>query len=972
MGKLECPATTSDHLETQEAKHKAPNKEEQSKVLIIATLNVRTLRTTEREIELDYALEDTKFDVIGLSEIRRTGESIIEKENGNLLSYVGQTRGQKGVGFLIHKDAKKYIQEIVGISERISVLKLNPNGHKWTIIQVYAPTESSTDEEIEDFYEKLENILVRYKTQTNIIIGDFNSKVGIRTRNDEQCTGPHGLGSRNERGERLIRFAQENNMKIANTYFKKKPSSRWTWQAPNGRTRNEIDYILCDRMSCMKNIQIVDTPRFDTDHRLVKATMKIKKRKRQRPQKNKTEMNKDTFMLKLQQDLEQTVFADDQGAQELYNSLESCLTQASATASKEKPRSRNKLSQNTIALIEQRALLSRTRRDSERKNAEYLELDKKTKREIRKDLRDYRNEITRSTLENFRSVRKAKKRLYQEKQWITGVRKCTGERTSSRSDIVEAASDYYKHLYSSTIKETPPAQNRVVSTRTCREAVPPILPSEVRNAIKDLKNEKAPGEDGIRNEAIKWSSEKLTAPIVTTFNKILETEEIPQQWKKSTIVLMHKKGARDDLNNYRPISLLPNLYKLFTKILTKRLTKILDENQPAEQAGFRAGYSTADHLQSVNQILEKATEFNIKMYIAFIDYNKAFDSVEQTYVLQALSKQGVEHKYISILSQIYNQNYAKIKTEREGEPFPLERGVKQGDPISPKLFTAVLEDIFRNLKWAKRGVNINGSKISDLRFADDIILFANTARELQEMINELDTQSKRIGLSMNNAKTKLMTNAQEIAVRLDAKELQYTSEYIYLGQLVAFKDSTEKEIKRRIASTWKAFWSLKFILLEKKINRRLKFEALETCVFPVLLYGCQTWTLREKERAAIQICQRKMQRKILGISIRDRTTNETLQKLANIPDAAERAMRTKWKWGGHVARLHQARWTHVTTMWDPYTGKRGQGRPRLRWSDMFRKLVGKQWSTKAKDRTLWKELGQTHHSLGMTHQASNN
>ena len=78
-------------------------------------------------------------------------------------------------------------------------------------------------------------------------------------------------------------------------------------------------------------------------------------------------------------------------------------------------------------------------------------------------------------------------------------------------------------------------------------------------------------------------------------------------------MLLHKKGPRDDIQNYRPISLISNPYKIFTKILTRRLTKTLDENQPVEQAGFRSGYSTIDHLQTVNQLIEKVQEFNVRI-----------------------------------------------------------------------------------------------------------------------------------------------------------------------------------------------------------------------------------------------------------------------------------------------------------------------------------------------------------------------
>ena len=176
---------------------------------------------------------------------------------------------------------------------------------------------------------------------------------------------------------------------------------------------------------------------------------------------------------------------------------------------------------------------------------------------------------------------------------------------------------------------------------------------------------------------------------------------------------------------------------------------------------------------------------------------------------------------------------------------------------------------------------MDGNILSNLRFADDVVLFARKPGDLQTMLQALSNSSRKTGLEMNMNKTKVMTNRQPSPIQVDSAYLQYVPEYIYLGQLVSFKQTMEKELKRRIAIAWRTFWSLKFILLDRNLNRRLRFEALESCIFPGLLYGCQTWKLTENQKKKIQVCQRKTERKILGISLRNRIPNARIRALAN-------------------------------------------------------------------------------------------
>ncbi|KAJ4433253.1 hypothetical protein ANN_15512 [Periplaneta americana] len=105
--------------------------------------------------------------------------------------------------------------------------------------------------------------------------------------------------------------------------------------------------------------------------------------------------------------------------------------------------------------------------------------------------------------------------------------------------------------------------------------------------------------------------------------------------------------------------------------------------------------------------------------------------------------------------------------------------------------------------------------------------------------------------------------------------------------------------------------------IDVKLNRKLKLEVLQSCILPTLLYGCQTWKLTVNQKTQIQICQRKMERKILGLSLRNKISNTRLKQMTNTRDMAHQGERLKWKWGGHVSRLQGCRWAHISTTWDP-------------------------------------------------------
>ena len=277
--------------------------------------------------------------------------------------------------------------------------------------------------------------------------------------------------------------------------------------------------------------------------------------------------------------------------------------------------------------------------------------------------------------------------------------------------------------------------------------------------------------------------------------------------------------------------------------------------------------------------------------------------------------------------------------------------MRQGDTISPKLFTAALEEVFKTLEWNEKGVPINGRKLSHLRFADDIVVFASEMEDLETMINDLADASGRCGLRLNAQKTKVMRNSFVTAktITVNGTQIEEVEQYVYLGQLVSLTDGTVAEISRRCAQAWQAFGKAK-PLFKSDLPISLKRQVFEQCILPVFLYGCETWKTIKRQRSKLIGTQRAMERSLLKITRRNRKKNEWIRQQTGVKDVLESAARLKWSWAGHVARKNDGRWTKSVTDWYPRDGVRRKGRQKTRWVDDIRRWPERTGSGKHKTR----------------------
>ncbi|KAE9414768.1 hypothetical protein Angca_008488, partial [Angiostrongylus cantonensis] len=284
-----------------------------------------------------------------------------------------------------------------------------------------------------------------------------------------------------------------------------------------------------------------------------------------------------------------------------------------------------------------------------------------------------------------------------------------------------------------------------------------VLASEIRHASLSVKNRAAPGPERVRSEHLKNHPPVLVSTLARLFTRYLSECMVPTQWKTSKTVLLIKKGDLHDIGNYRLICLLSVVCKLFTRVILNRNGRTLDDGQPCEQAGFREGFSTMNHIHTITRLIEVSREYKRPLCLTSIVI-EAFDSIEIEAVIEALGSQGVPAQYIKILRELYNNFTTKISPFYNHINVDVKRGVRQGDTILSKLFTATLQNVTPTLEWDNMGVKVDGRRMHHLRFADDVVLITPDISQAERMLADFDKACGKIGLRLNLKKTMFMKN----------------------------------------------------------------------------------------------------------------------------------------------------------------------------------------------------------------------
>ena len=248
----------------------------------MGTWNVRTLLQPATLELLSKEMVRCSIQLLGIAECRWAGKGHFTSTDNLTVYFSGNDKGgQRGVAFIADNLIAKRVLGYNPISDRLITIRLHAKPVNITVIQVYAPTSTATDDDIDSFYSQLQDTLDKTSKQDVVVIlGDFNAKIGagIQLDDERKAIGKHGLGERNKRGDTLIDFCLSNEFVIANTLFQQHPRRLYTWESPNGKVRNQIDYILIRRRwkSSVKSAKTLPGADVGSDHQLLSANIRVK------------------------------------------------------------------------------------------------------------------------------------------------------------------------------------------------------------------------------------------------------------------------------------------------------------------------------------------------------------------------------------------------------------------------------------------------------------------------------------------------------------------------------------------------------------------------------------------------------------------------------------------------------------------------------------------------------------------------
>jgi hypothetical protein len=893
------------------------------RTLTLSTFNALTIREEARAQELAACAQKVGVSILGIQEHRRVHaetEVVFSLVEGMHLITTSAWRdpvtnsAQGGVGLLINSHARKALRSVKPHGSRIMVAEFDGNPVT-SVIVVYSPHNSSTAEDIDQFYDQLSSAVQSVPAHNFLaILGDFNARVG----KEDAKFAYHGTTNRN--GQYLIDLTQQHGLVISNTAFRKRPGKQWTFRDRYTNEKRQLDYILVRkkwRNSVLNTEAYNSMDSVGSDHRLVSAKVRLSLRANKangrRVKHNWQAFGKDP-VLQQQYAVEVrnrflALQKDGETATETYQHFVDANEEAMNLVPVIKRSKKHHQSDHPRIVTARKAVDTARAIFLTSGSEDHLD-DLKAAKTF---LLSVYNQLKEEELEaKVTEIEKASESMKYGEAWNM-VNNISGRGAAKAGQIEGTTADtrvktwftHFKNLLGNPpeVEDEEEDIPQIFTDLDINDG--PFTMQEFAKVKRSLKKGKSAGPDGIPPEIALMKNDK------------------PEQWSWSNIIPVPKSGNLTKADNYRGISLTCIIAKLYNRMILNRIRPVINPRLRDNQNGFRVGRTTVAQILALRRIIEEVRKNNLSAILTFIDFKKAFDSIHRGKMMRILKAYGIPARLVRAIESMYTDTKAKVVTQ-DGttEPFDILAGVLQGDTLAPFLFIIVLDYAMRKaaVNFEHLGFTITPRRsrrhgavtLTDLDFADDICLLSDEISEAQELLQRVEKECSNVGLHLNAKKTEYMAfniGDHQPLKSSDGSLLKHTDDFKYLG---AWVNTTEQDIRIRKAIAWKALHKMKK-LWKSSLSRKLKIRFFIAAVETILLYGCEAWTLTKALSKALDGCYTRMLRMVLNISWKDHVTNVELY--GDLPKVTDKIAARRLSLAGHCQRHPELPAQKVTRLW---------------------------------------------------------
>jgi len=894
------------------------------------------------------------------------------------------------------------------------------------LISAYAPTLMAADADKEAFYENLNSAIgsVPYKHRL-FVLGDFNARIGRDFTTWPKVLGRHSVGNENANGTMLLQTCSQHELAITNTYFQLANKYKTTWQHPRSKHWHMLDYIIT-RQRDINEVHVTRAMRGTccwSDHRLLRSVVALNRR---RPRRHKAVRRKKLDVIKLTLDEYKEKLQDTLNsqlgqveAQPSTDSNDSCTINEEWTRIKDIT---YKAATDTLGFITQRhedwfddndsvaSSLLQTMHTThlayinDKENQAKKSAYHRAKQQTQAKLREMKNNWWRGKAELLQMAadRHDMRAFYADLKAVygprtagsTSVKSTDGTLLTDRSKILERWADHFQSVLNQDSSFDTQVLSEIPQWPSADNLDDPPSAAEIQRALKQTSSGKSPGIDGIPPEVLKHGGPCLIDHLHKLFTSIWEQEIIPQDFKDALVVHIYKrKGDRAVCDNHRGVSLLSIAGKVLARILMNRLNDHVHSNNiiPESQCGFRSGRGTADMIFTARQIQEKCREQHQDLFMVFIDLTKAFDTVSRPGLWMILAKIGCPQKFINIIRSFHDGMMGQVIDGGEAsEAFAITNGTKQGCVLAALLFSiffammllVAFKDCesgipvrFRmdgnvfNLRRLQARTKTFVAMFRDLLYADDCALLAHSEAEAQSLFTRFCTAATRFGLTVSLKKTEIMLQPcnkfsyTSPTITAGGSELAVTDKFCYLGSILSSDALVDEDISARLAKASQAFGRLsKRLWDDHGIRLDTKISVYVAAILPILLYGCESWTLYRRNIRKLDQFHMRCLRRIAHVRWQDKIPNTEVLQICGVTGIEAFIMSAHFRWVGHVTRMDDTRLPKIAFYCELEHGTRSLGGQRKRFKDMLKTnmkacdMQPKELESLTADRSSWRSL----------------